>query len=181
MWSLAVLAFFAAGVATVPAVVLANRFYRFDVPILAAPACWTAAVVLYVAFAPRLSRYRARVWGSLAAVLGLVTVALWPPAMLVDTWADDGSEVVETEVSSDGRHELVTESFHSLIDPSCRVWLRERGGLFSRQALVWEGIDSMCPERVAFADGTGISITEADAAEPVTTTFDPDRLRTAGI
>ncbi|MEV6323238.1 hypothetical protein AB0M45_18865 [Nocardia sp. NPDC051787] len=186
VWILAVLALFAAGIAAMTAGGLAGRFYRFGaIPtwayIWAMPACWTAGTVLYMAFAPRLCRYRKWVWVTCAAVLALVTAPLWGVAWLAASWADDSSNVVAIEVSPDGRYEAVTEEFYDLIDPSCRVWLRERGGVFSRQALVWERIEANCPTHVSFTGDTAISITEGGAQRPITTTFDADRMRVAQI
>lgn len=144
----------------------------------AAPVCCTAAVAVYIAFAPSLCRCRTRVWVTIGVALAM-TLFLWPMAMLetVLDSDDDHSSVVAVEVSPDGRHEVVMESYFDGFDPSCRVWLRERGGLFSRQALVWKRIEWNCPTGVSFIGDTTISITDRRGHETVTTTFDADRMR----
>jgi hypothetical protein len=81
VWILTVLALFAAGIAAILAGSLAGFHRNRAIPnwafIYTIPACWTAGMVLYVAFAPRLCRYRKRVWITFAAVLALATARLW--------------------------------------------------------------------------------------------------------
>ncbi|WP_406270839.1 hypothetical protein OH799_29550 [Nocardia sp. NBC_00881] len=81
VWILTVLALFAAGIAAILAGSLAGFHRNRAIPnwafIYTIPACWTAGTVLYVAFAPRLCRYRKRVWITFAAVLALATARLW--------------------------------------------------------------------------------------------------------
>ncbi|MFG2188997.1 hypothetical protein ACGFNT_28355 [Nocardia iowensis] len=175
----AVLALFVAGIAAVPAWFLSDSFYRFDwIPVWALAACWTAAVVLLVL--PWLGRRGTPGWVALAIALGMGMVPVWGISMFVASFVAEDSQVVATEVSSDGRHEVVTESYKLYNNPaSCRVLLRERGGLFSRQALVWDGAGNVCPQRVSFTDDTTISVTEAGCAKPKMTTFDADRTQVA--
>lgn len=182
-----VLGLVAAGFAAFGGLAYDSRLHRVDIPVLVLPACWTAATVLYGVLALTLFRHRARVWVPAVAGLALLASAGWMLSMLVHVFAEDGAEdgteVVATEVSPDGRHELVAESYRNVIDPSCRVWLRERGGTFSRQDLVWRKIEASCPERMEFAQGHTIRIFEGDGAgngtvgSPRTTTFDPESMR----
>lgn len=71
---------------------------------------------------------------------------------------------------------LVTEYFSNMIDPSCRVWLRERDGLFARRTLVWERVEANCPVRVAFSEGDAIVVTESNTGAPLTMTFDREAM-----
>lgn len=186
MWSLTVWALFVAGFSLVAVLAAADRFYRFEaVPLFAVPVCWTAGAVLYTALAPWLSRVRTWLWVSLAAVLMLLTTFVWPLGMLAQAWAGE-RRIEATEVSPNGRHEAVAEWFPSMIDPSCRVLLRERGGPLSRQLEIWERIDAPCPERIEFVGTGGVRITERqvpgrDPVEPITVTFDPDTMTTDRI
>ncbi|MEV0335114.1 hypothetical protein [Nocardia sp. NPDC050717] len=77
-------------------------------------------------------------------------------------------------MSPDGRHEVVVVPYYAF-DSGCRVWLRERGGLFSRQALVWIESEGPCPARISFVGDSTISITPPHDAKVLTTIFDPDR------
>ncbi|MFI9405195.1 hypothetical protein [Nocardia sp. NPDC052316] len=150
------------------------RFYRFGIlPLEATPVIWTAAVVLYIFFPPVLPRYGKWVWGTVAAVLTLVTVPVW--VLTAFAASVDRGEVEAVAVSPDGRHEAVAVSY-SGFDSGCRVWLRERGGPFSKQALVWEETEGYCPARVSFAGATAISVTESDGRKTLATTFDPHRM-----
>ncbi|MFD0000232.1 hypothetical protein [Nocardia sp. NPDC127526] len=182
VWTAAVLALGAAGIAVVPIWNHADRFYRFDwLPLWALPTCWTAAVVLLV-LSPKLGSRRTPVQVVLAALLAPATVLAWPVSIWAEKFNDYGPKLVAVEVSPGGRHEAVTESFWGNGDPaSCQVWLRERGGPFSRQTLVWIRIAADCPQRVSFTDDTTISITDAGSTEPLTTTFDPNRMQPAQV
>ncbi|WP_159847541.1 hypothetical protein [Nocardia sp. CY41] len=179
LWMFAVLALFVGGVAAVPAWFQAYRFYRFDwVPVWALAVCWTAAVVLLAV--PRLGRRRGRGRIALAAALGVAMVPVWSVSMFVASFVAEDSAVVAIEVSADGHHELVTESYKEYNNPAaCRVLLRERGGLFSRQAYVWH--DEVCPQHVSFTGATTISLTEPGSGKPKVTTFDADRMQVARI
>ncbi|WP_232850788.1 hypothetical protein [Nocardia acididurans] len=169
---------FVAGLGVAVAVAKSDRYYRFDwIPAWLMPLCWTGAIVVLV-LGPAVCGDRQRVWVSFAALLGLVTIPLWVLTMFALMW-DDGSREVKVTVSADGRHELVTEYFHNTIDPSCRVWLRERDGLFARQTLVWKRIEANCPTSVEFWDDSTIGITEYAKREPFKTTFDADRMEVA--
>ncbi|MFI9408058.1 hypothetical protein [Nocardia sp. NPDC052316] len=185
-WGFGVVALFAAGVAAWFVGGLPTRFYRLDfVPawvfIMAVPVCWTAGAVLWSHFVSGLCRCRPWVRGAIGAVLVLMTVVAWPITIFLSALVGDGGRgtIKAVEVSRDGRYEAVSESFWGFFDPSCRVWLRERGGLLSRQVLVWERIEANCPVRVYFPDDTTISITERKGDAPMTTTFDPDRMEVA--
>ncbi|MFI7002498.1 hypothetical protein [Nocardia sp. NPDC050175] len=175
----AVLALFVAGIAAVPAWFLSGRFYRFDwIPVWALAACWTAAVVLLVL--PWLGRRGTPGWVALAIALGVVMMPVWGVSMFVTSLVAEDSEVVAIEVSSGGRHEVVTESYKIYNNPpGCRVLLRERGGLFSRQATVWN--EDVCPQRVFFTGDTTISLTQPGSGKLKTTTFDADPMEVAQI
>lgn len=185
-WALGVVALFAAGVAAWFVGEFPRRFYRIPVVpgwmfVMALPVCWTVGVMLYARFVRRLCRRGQWVRSAVGAVLLLVTVIAWPIAIILSPFADEGSRgkarVVAT--SDDGRYEAVSEPFWGWFDPSCRVWLRERGGLFSRQVLVWERIEGNCPVRVYFPDDTAIGITELKDSVPMTTPFDRDQMEVA--
>ncbi|MGX1808788.1 hypothetical protein ACWIGI_23965 [Nocardia sp. NPDC055321] len=175
IWILAVLLLFAAGIA---AVAFRNdQFYRLSrfSPWLL-PVCWTASFALLVGFAPRLAPTRKPVWLTAAALLGLPTLLLWPAVLIMSGFDDGPTQVTSVQPSPDGRVHAVTETYWNSIDPSCRVWLREPGGLFAREVLVWHRVDSNCPE-VSFPTPTTISITYYPDRPPFTTTFDPDNMR----
>ncbi|WP_280338995.1 hypothetical protein [Nocardia neocaledoniensis] len=182
---LAVPVVFAAAIAAwfiaVPGDGLAVRFYRFDgIPLVAAPMLWTAAVVLCFVCAPTLSRYRKWVWRMFVAVVTLVALPLWISTSLIAALSDDPGKVENTVVSPDGRHEVVAVPYYAF-DSGCRVWLRERGGLFSRQALVWLESEGACPARISFVGGSTISVTIFRDAKALTTTFDPDRTSVVAV
>lgn len=175
-WVAGVLALYVAGLGVMYAQALSDPYYRFDVvSIWLWPLCWTAGLVLYGSFARSLVR-RTWVWVVGAVPLAGVTISLWALMLIASALMSDDSKVRAVQVSGDGRHELVTEYFTNMIDPSCRVWLRERDGLFARRTLVWERIEANCPARVAFADGNTIAITEREGRAPLSTTFDPERM-----
>ncbi|MBB4934623.1 hypothetical protein F4561_005443 [Lipingzhangella halophila] len=179
VWALGIVALTAAGFAVLTVFAASERFHRFDAPVLAAPACWTAAVLSYAFGARRLARHRARARVTLTLVLGLVVALAWPPALAVHLLGDTDVTVEATAESPDGRHTLVAESYRQMVDPSCRVWLRENSGPLSRQTLVWERFDAPCPESMTFAGNSEIRISsEAPGAES-TTTFDADTMRVA--
>ncbi|QBS38821.1 hypothetical protein DMB37_00505 [Nocardia sp. CS682] len=182
---LAIPALFAATIATwfiaVPVDGLAVRFYRFDaIPLMAAPIFWTIAAVLCFACDPRLSRYRKWVWRTFVAVVTLVTIPLWIFTAFIAAWSGDDGNVKNITLSSDGRHEAVMVPHHAF-DSGCRVWLRERGGLFSRQALVWVEYEGPCPAQISFIGDSTISVTELHGGKTLTTTFDPDRTSVAAV
>ncbi|MEV6558164.1 hypothetical protein AB0M22_20785 [Nocardia sp. NPDC051756] len=181
---LAVPALFAAAIATwfiAGPDALAVRFYRFDViPFVAAPIFWTIAVVLCFACAPRLTRYRKWVWRTFVAVVTLVTLPLWMLTSFLAAWSSDDGSVEDIVLSPDGRHEAVVMPYQDF-DFGCRVWLRERGGLFSRQALVWVEYEGPCPAQVTFIGDTTISVSELHGGKTLMTTFDPDRTSVAAV
>ncbi|MFG1797634.1 hypothetical protein [Nocardia sp. NPDC049149] len=80
-------------------------------------------------------------------------------------------------MSPDGRYEAVTHDVNAVIDTLCGVRLRERNGLFSRQAEVWTAHEGQrCPARVSFTGDNTISIVDARGRE-ITAHFDPDRMQ----
>ncbi|MGX1779399.1 hypothetical protein ACWIGW_45330 [Nocardia brasiliensis] len=160
---------------------LADRFYRLDVlPFMAVPTFWTIAVVLCFACAPTFSRYRKWVWRTFVAVVTLVTLPLWMFTVVLAAWSSDDGNVEDIVLSPDGTHEAVVVPYHDF-DSGCRVWLRERGGLFSRQALVWVEYEGPCPAKISFVDDSTISVTEYRGGKTLTTTFDPDRTTVAAV
>lgn len=160
---------------------LAVRFYRFDaIPLMAAPIFWTSAVVLCFACGPKLSRYRKWVWRTFAAVATLVAIPLWLLTAFIAAWSSDDGNVKDIVLSPDCRHEAVVVPYHDF-DSGCRVWLRERGGLFSRQALVWVEYEGPCPAEISFIGDSAISVTELHGGKTLTTTFDPDRTSVAAV
>ncbi|MEV6278106.1 hypothetical protein [Nocardia sp. NPDC051832] len=182
---LAAAALFAAAIAAwfiaVPGEGLAVRFYRFDgVPLVAAPIFWTAAVALCFVCAPTLIRYRKWAWRTFVAVVTLVALPLWLLTAFIAAWSDDDGNVKDIVVSPDGRHEAVVVPYYAF-DSGCRVWLRERGGLFSRQALVWIESEGPCPAQISFLGDSTISVTEFRDEKIRTTTFDPDRISVAAV
>ncbi|MFI6217813.1 hypothetical protein ACIBCD_37900 [Nocardia brasiliensis] len=184
-WALAVVALFAAGVAAWFTATSPPRFYRVDrVPttvfVMALPLCWTLGWGLYSNFALRL--FPCRQWLRLTIGVALVLVALisWPISIVLSSAAGSRFGTIRAvETSPDGRYELVSQSFSDGFEPCCRVLLRERNGLFSRQTLAWERIEGNCPVRVYFPDNNTISITEWKDGAPMTTTFDRDRMEVA--
>lgn len=178
VWALGIVALVATGFAALLAIAASERFYRIDAPVLAVPACWTAAVLLCAFGARRLVRHHARMWGTLTAVTGMLVVLVWPHALLAHEFGENRTAVEATVASPDGRHALVAESFREGDDPSCRVWLREDGGPLSRQALVWQHFGAPCPETMAFTGGDGIRI---DTGHQRTTTFDADEMWVASL
>lgn len=178
VWVLAVVALLAAGVAVWMVAAAADRFYRFgDPPLFAMPLCWTAATAVYLCYV-WFSRSRPRRWLRIvfAVMLVLATMFLWAITTFLEAF-DDRSVVRTVAVSPDGRVELATEKYMNLIDPACRVWLLERGGLFSRRALVWHLHEGNCPTQVFFSNDTTIAIRKNGDTEPTTTTFDADRMQ----
>ncbi|MFE9577303.1 hypothetical protein ACFYO1_13015 [Nocardia sp. NPDC006044] len=160
---------------------MAVRFYRLDaIPLVVAPIFWTLAVVLCLACAPELSRYRMWVWKTFVAVATLVTIPLWMLTAFIAAWSSDDGDVKDIVLSPDGRHEAIVMPYHDF-DSGCRVWLRERSGLFSRQALVWVEYEGPCPAEISFVDGSTISVTEFPGGKTLTTTFDPDRTSVASV
>ncbi|WP_458689024.1 hypothetical protein [Nocardia tengchongensis] len=147
IWAIAVLALFGTGTAMLG--VDLDRYYRLDhLQPWSTLACWTAAFVLLVAFAHRLARNHTKLWIACATLLGILTFPLWLISLLlVSSWPtdDDLTRIVQVQPSPDGRVQAVTETFYSLIDPSCRVWLREPDGLFARRILLWLKTESGCP------------------------------------
>lgn len=180
-----VIVLFAAGFAAFAAVPLGTRFFLLDAPLFAAstaPACWITATALY-AVAVR-TRFGHRAWvaavvttaGTMLSVSGVVL------ASMIGMLTPGVGDVAAVESAPDGRHELVAETYFAVIDPSCRVYLRERAGPFSRQVVVWNRQDAPCPERMEFAAGDRIRIVEAEVVgrpteAPLTTGFDPGRMR----
>ncbi len=181
VWALSVVVLAAVGVAVLVAIAMSERFFRVDAPILAAPACWTAAVLVYAFGARRFTRLRARVWATLTVVAGLLVTLAWPPALVVHVFDDPNATVEATVASPDGRHTLVAESFYNMIDPSCRVWLRENNGPLSRQALVWERIEAPCPESMAFMGEAELRIDPRGPGSELTTIYDADEMWVANI
>lgn len=182
---LAIPALFAAAIATWfiagPDGGLAVRFYRLDaIPLMAAPIFWTIAVVLCFACDPRLSRYRKWMWRTFVAVVTLVAIPLWMYTAFIAAWSGDDGDVEDIVLSPDGRHEAVVVPYYDF-DSGCRVWLRERGGLFSRQALVWVEYEGPCPAQIFFTGDSTISVTELRDGKTLTTTFDPDRTSVAAV
>ncbi|WP_135236591.1 hypothetical protein [Nocardia sp. CS682] len=179
IWMVAVLALFAVGVAAGPAWFQSDRFYRFDwVPVWAPAACWTAAVLLLAV--ARVGPRRSPGQLAVAATLGLVLVPVWAVSMFVHSFVAEESKVVAVAVSPDGSHEVVTES-HKIYNhpPGCRVLLRERDGLFSRQTTVWN--EDECPQRVSFTGDATISLTKPGSGKVETTTFDPQQMQVGKI
>ncbi|MEV6562986.1 hypothetical protein AB0M22_45215 [Nocardia sp. NPDC051756] len=159
----------------------AIRFYRFDViPLIAAPMFWTAAVVLCFVCAPRLSRYLKWVWTTFVAIVTLVVIPLWMLTAFIAAWSDEDGNVEDIVVSPDGRHEMVSVPYYAF-DSGCYVWLRERGGLFSRQALAWTEYEGPCPAQISFIGDNTISVTQLRGGKTLTTTYDPDRITVATV
>ncbi|WP_069162475.1 hypothetical protein [Nocardia altamirensis] len=183
---LAVVALFAAGVGAWFIGATPRRYYQLPfVPtwafVMVLPVCWTVGAAVYSHFVSRLCRCRRWVRTATGVVLMSLMMIAWPISIFLSSAAGTGGRgtVRAVEVSPDGRYEAVTESFSDGFEPSCRVWLRERGGLFSRQALAWQRIEGNCPVRVYFPDDTTISVTERKDSAPMTTTFDRDRMEVA--
>ncbi|MFI6866227.1 hypothetical protein [Nocardia sp. NPDC050406] len=182
---LAVPALFAAAIAgwfiAAPGDGLAVRFYRFDViPFVAAPMLWTAAVVLCFVCAPRLSGYRKWVWRTFVAVVTLAVIPLWILTSFITALFSEDGDVEDVVVSPDGRHEVVSVPYYNF-DHGCRVWLRERDGLFSRQAMVWVEYEGPCPAQMSFLTDNTIRVTELHSGKTLTATFDPDRMSVAPV
>lgn len=158
-----------------------DRYYRLDnLQPWSTLTCWTAAFVLLVAFARRLARNR-MLWMVCATILGILTFPLWLISLLLvssSSSRDDFTRIVQVQPSPDGQVQAVTETFYNMIDPSCRVWLREPDGLFARRVLLWQQTESGCAH-IRFLDNTTIEIDRRDGRPPVTTTFDPDRMQVA--
>ncbi|RNL83001.1 hypothetical protein [Halostreptopolyspora alba] len=178
VWALGIVVLVTTGFAVLLAIVASERFYRLDAPVLAAPACWTAAVLLYAFGARGLARHRARTWLTLTAVAGMLVAFTWPSALLAHVSGERGSTMEATVASPDGRHVLVAESFRGVGDSSCRVWLREREGPLSRQELVWERVQGPCPEDMAFVGDDEIRV---DTGRERTTPFDADEMWVASL
>lgn len=179
IWAIAVLALF--GTESAMLGVDLDRYYRLDhLQPWSTLACWTAAFVLLVTFAHRLARNHTMLWIVCATLLGIPTFPLWLISLLASSSrpSDDFTRIVQAQTSPDGRIQAVTETFYNLIDPSCRVWLREPDGLFARRVLLWLKTESGCPH-IQFLDNTTISIDQRDGQPPLTTTFDPDRMQVA--
>ncbi|MFI9404994.1 hypothetical protein [Nocardia sp. NPDC052316] len=182
VWLLTVAALLMAALAAVPALYLSERFYRFqEIPLWAPPLCWIATAALLV-LVPKLGWRRTRAWLVPAAVLALAVLPVLP-LMMLSAIASGDSKVVAVEVSSDGRHDAVTQYVDFGIDTLCAVRLRERRGLFSRQTDVWparEGRGQQCPTQVSFTGNNTISIIDARGLE-MTTHFDADRMQVAQL
>ncbi|WP_280443556.1 hypothetical protein [Nocardia brasiliensis] len=178
-WICTVAALFVVGVAAVPAWLQSSRFYRFDwIPVWGPAACWTIAVLLLAV--PGLVGRREP--GQIkppslvvAIVLGVAMVPVWSVSMFATSFAAEDSEVVSVAVNSDGRHELVTE-LHKIYNhpPGCRVLLRERGWLFSRQDTVWN--EDVCPQHVSFTGNTMIEVV-TESGETERWKFDTDQMQ----
>lgn len=181
---LAIPALFAAAIATWLVAEpdgLAVRFYRLGaIPLIAAPIFWTTAVVLCFVCAPGLTRYLKWVWRTFVVVVTLVTLPLWMLTSFIAAWSAEDGDVRDIVLSSDGRHEAVMVPYRGF-DSGCRVWLRERGGLLSRQALVWVEYEGPCPARISFLGDSMISVTESRGGKTLTTTFDPGRTSVAVV
>ncbi|SUA73145.1 Uncharacterised protein [Nocardia otitidiscaviarum] len=180
-WLLAALVLLVAGIAAAAALNLSDRYYRFGwIPTWALPACWTAALIaLGFDAASRPAPRRMWIRATLVSILASLTLLFWGIAMVVAMLFDD-NKVVAVEMSPDGRFEAAMESVGG-IDPSCRVMLRERGWILSRQTLVSQPFAGPCPAHVSFGVGDTISIVVADGQEPQTTTFDADRMRVTRV
>ncbi|WP_156161822.1 hypothetical protein [Nocardia vulneris] len=160
---------------------LAVRYYRLGViPFSAVPIFWTTAVVLCFACAPGLTRYPKWVWRTFVAVVTLVTLPLWMLTSFVAAWSAEDGDVQDIVLSPDGRHEAVVVPYQDF-DFGCRVWLRERGGLFSRQALVWVEYEGPCPAKISFTGDSMISVTDLHGGKTLTTTFDSARTSVAAV
>ncbi|WP_280466373.1 hypothetical protein [Nocardia brasiliensis] len=184
-WALTVVALFTAGAAAWFVAASTPRFYRVDVvptwvSIMSLPLCWTLGWGLYSNFALKLFPCKQWLRLTIGAALVLVALISWPISIALSSAAPSrfGTDKA-VEVSPDGRYELVTQSFSDGFEPCCRVLLRERDGLFSRQTLVWERIEGNCPVRAYFPDNNTIGITEWKGGAPMTTAFDQDRLEVA--
>ncbi|MFF2555171.1 hypothetical protein ACFVUS_29500 [Nocardia sp. NPDC058058] len=171
------LTLFGAGCAVL-LVVDVSRFYRLDfVHPLFELTCWTAAFALLGIFAPRLAAKRAVPLMTLSAFLCILLFPLWLYALEESDPNDvTAPRIVAVQPSPDGRVHAVTESFYGIIDPSCRVLLREPDGLFARQTLIWQMTESGCP-RVWFPDNTTIRIDRRNGEPMQISTFDPDRMQ----
>ncbi|MGV9408478.1 hypothetical protein ACWDOP_01080 [Nocardia sp. NPDC003693] len=180
IWVLAMLVLLGAGIGAAP-LTDSDRYYRLE---LLHPwfslVCWTAAWAVLVSYAPRLAFNRKLLWMTLATILGLFMLAAWLLVLFLFAVFGGDSRVATVYPGPDRRVHAVTETFTNMIDPSCRVWLREPGILFGRQVLIWEKVESGCP-RVSFPDSTTISLSFGDDTPPLTTTFDPDRMRVTGV
>ncbi|WP_146154014.1 hypothetical protein [Nocardia brasiliensis] len=179
VWMCAVAAFFVVGAAAVPAWLYSSRFYRFDwLPVWGPAACWTIAVLLLAV--PGLARRREP--GQIkppslvfAIVAGVAMVPVWSVSLFVTSFVAEDSEVVAVAVSSDGHHEVVTESYKIYNNPpGCRVLLRERGWLFSRQDTVWA--EDVCPQHVSFTGDRMIEVVTV-SGETEQWKFDADRMQ----
>ncbi|MEU8899444.1 hypothetical protein [Nocardia sp. NPDC048505] len=178
-WQAATLVLSVLGVAAVAAWWHSDRFYQFAwIPSWALPLCWTGALIT-LAFHAAPPRHR---WVRLilVAVWASATMICWGAALVLERYFAEDRKVVSVEVSPDGRFEAVLESFWT-IDTRCRIMLRERGGPFSRQALVWEVFNGPCEARASFTGGDTISVMESSGGPPLTTTFDADRMQVAEV
>lgn len=141
-----------------------DRYYRLDTPLpLAALLAVAAAVSAFVA-AFRMGRAYRRLRVALAVLLTVAAIALCGRAALGFATGSEPGFTEAEEVSPDGRYALVVESYRSMIDSACRVYLQERGGLLSMQAVVWDRVDSGCPSEVRFVDDTTYVILPSAAA-----------------
>ncbi|MEV6562977.1 hypothetical protein AB0M22_45170 [Nocardia sp. NPDC051756] len=110
----------------------------------------------------------------------LVVIPLWTLTPFITALSSEDGDVEDIVVSPDGRHEMVSVPYYDF-DSGCHVWLRERGGLFSRQALVWTEYEGPCPAQISFIGDNTISVTRLSSGKTLTTTFDPDRTSVAAI
>lgn len=183
VWSVAVAVLLAAVLVLTAIGYIPDRFYRLQaVPDYALPATLGAVAVLYAALAPWLSRLRAWLWVPLATALVSLAALLSVTVAFLTGWTDE-TPTGTTAVSPDGRYEAVEFEFLNVIDPSCRVIVRERGGLLSRQVEVWRQIDAPCPARIEFVEETRLRIVEAevpgrDSPPSVTVSIDPETMTT---
>ncbi|MEV6276824.1 hypothetical protein [Nocardia sp. NPDC051832] len=176
-WLVTVAALLVAAPAAVLAIYVSDRFYRLqEIPFLSPMVCWLATGALIV-YAPRWGWPRLRARLVPAVVLAFEVVPLLPLMLLWAAFAPGPSAVVAVEVSSDGRHEVVTHYVKDVIDTLCAVRLRERVGVFSRQTSVWTGVEGeRCPQRVSFIGDDRISILDGRGRE-ITARFDAGRMQ----
>ncbi|MBF6131388.1 hypothetical protein [Nocardia brasiliensis] len=179
VWMCSVAALFVVGVAAVPAWLYSSRFYRFDwIPVWGLAACWTIAVLLLAAPGlvgrrePGQTKPPSLVF---AIVLGVAMVPVWSVSMFVTSFAAEDSKVVAVAISADGHHEVVTESYKIYNNPpGCRVLLRERSWLFSRQDAVWN--EDVCPQHVSFTGDRTIEVV-TESGETEQWKFDADQMQ----
>ncbi|MFC9435724.1 hypothetical protein [Nocardia sp. NPDC057030] len=176
-WLLAVAALLVAAPTAVLAIYHSNRFYRLQVVPGWVPLVCLIATAALLVLSSRKGWRRTWVWFVAAAVLASELV---PVLGLTMAWAAFGSDdraVVTVAISADGRHDVVTHNVNAVIDTLCGVRLRERDGLFGRQAEVWTAPEGeRCPKSVSFTGNTTIRIVDARGRE-ITVHFDADRMQ----